>query len=530
MTGTRGLHRHGVARLWYLSSVSGVAGGIERWFGVTAIFGLGLVAALVLLVALWVVLPAKERTKMLTPAGLVATHLALGIVAVFLPKDAVVVRPMQLLALLALLLALGGGAFVLVVDGVFASRLGRPLPRIFRDIVQSVIYSGAVLATLRVAGVELSSLLATSALLTAVVGLSLQDTLGNLFAGISIQMQRPFEVGDFIQFDPDPKLIGRVIEINWRATTVLTNDEMEVIVPNGTLAKAPIRNYTKPTPVTRRSVEVSCAYEIPPARVRETILAALAGLPEVASEPLPTVLTWHFGPSGVDYVVRYFTSAFSLRDATDSSVRERIWYALRRAEISIPYPRREVHVHEAKDAAGSFRAAKEAEIVKRLREVDFLAVLPKETLARLSTMAPTKMYAPREIVIRQGEPGDAMFLITRGEVSVVVGRDGNSTAEVARLRQGSLFGEMSLMTGEPRAATVQAVSETELVVVNKDAFAVILKEAPDLLTEMTRVLVERQEELDNHIAARAARAKPEVIEARTSALLGRVRLFFQMKG
>ncbi len=513
--------------------MGGFIGVIERWFGVTSFFGLGLLAAVVLLVALLVVLPVHGRSKIVAPSVFVAVHIGLEIVGFLVPKTSGLWHSIQVLASLALLLGIGRGLFVLVADGIFAARLGRPLPRIVRDIFQSVVYSAVLLVTLRVAGVEVSSLLATSALLTAVVGLSLQDTLGNLFAGISIQMQRPFEVGDFIQFDPDAKLIGRVIEINWRATTVLTNDEMEVIVPNGTLAKAPIRNYTKPSPLARRSVDVTCGYDLAPERVRKTILAALAGIPDVLAEPAPTVLASHFGQAGIDYLVRYFTADFAVRDVTDSAVRERIWYAFRRADIAIPFPRREIYVHDpAKDEHKTSHATREAEVVDRLRGVDFLAVLPKETLGRLATMTHSKVYAPRETVIRQGDPGDTMFLIVRGEVSVIVGRSGigaTSVAEVARLRVGGLFGEMSLMTGEPRAATIQAVSETELVVVGKDAFSAILAEAPELVAQMTRVLVERQEELESHLAARAARPKREVIEERTSALISRVKGFFQMR-
>jgi len=504
--------------------------GIERWFGITSLFGLGIVAAVVLLVAMLVVLPVSERKKMVAPAALVATHIALQILALLLPHGAVVTRPAEVLGVFVLLLALGRGTFVLVVDGIFAARLGRTMPRIFRDILQTVVYLAAGLLAMRVAGVEPGSLLATSALLTAVIGLSLQDTLGNLFAGISIQMQRPFEVGDYVQFDPDPRLIGRVIEINWRATTLLTNDEMEVIVPNAALAKAPIQNYTKPSPTSRRTVEVSCGYDVPPEQVRSTILGALSEIHNVLSEPTPSVLTSHFGASGVDYQVRYFTRDFSVRDATDSAVRERIWYALRRADISIPYPRRDVHLHEVTgEREGRARDERRADVEARLRDVDFLAVLPSEALSRLASRSPTKIYAPRELVIRQGAAGDAMFLIVRGEVSVMVGRDGNSTAEVARLRKGSLFGEMSLMTGEPRAASVQAVAETEVVVVTKDEFSAIVAEAPELLARMTRILAERQDELESHLAARAARSSRDgALEERTSALLGRVKAFFKL--
>lgn len=504
--------------------------GIERWFGISSFFGLGIVSAVGLLVAMFVVLPARERTKIVAPALLVATHVVLEIVAMVLPKGAVVTLPASVLGVFVLLLALGRGTFVLVVDGIFAARLGRSMPRIFRDILQTVVYLAAGLLAMRVAGVEPGSILATSALLTAVVGLSLQDTLGNLFAGISIQMQRPFEVGDYVQFDPDSRMVGRVIEINWRATTLLTNDEMEVIVPNAALAKAPIRNYTKPSPSSRRTVEVSCGYEVAPERVRAAILGALTEIPNVLAEPPPQVLTAHFGASGVDYAIRYFTGSFADRDATDSAVRERIWYALRRADIQIPYPRRDVHLFEEGDAKVTrVEEGRRADVEARLREVDFLAVLPPEALSRLAARSPTKTYAPRELVIRQGAPGDAMFLIVRGEVSVIVGREGSSTAEVARLRKGSLFGEMSLMTGEPRAASVQTLAETEVVVVGKDVFSAIVAESPDLLARMTRILAERQDELESHLAARAARSSRDgALDERTSALLGRVRAFFKI--
>ena len=141
---------------------------------------------------------------------------------------------------------------LLVLDTILSRRLDRPLPKIIRDILQGLVYFVLALAILRQLGVEPGQLLTTSALLTAVVGLSLQDTAGNLIAGLSVQLQRPFDVGDWIQFDDNPKNIGRVIEINWRATTLLTLDENEIIVPNGLLAKAPLRNYTKPTNVARR--------------------------------------------------------------------------------------------------------------------------------------------------------------------------------------------------------------------------------------------------------------------------------------
>ena len=183
--------------------------------------------------------------------------------------------------------SLGRSLVLLVLDVILGRRMHRPPPRIVRDLAQGLVWIVVVLVTMRMAGVEPGSLLTTSALLTAAIALSLQETLGNLMAGLSVQVQRPFDVGDWIAFDSDQKHIGRVIEINWRATKVITLDEVEVTVPNGTLAKASIVNYTKPTPVSRRSLYVYTPGDVPPHVVQRAILEALPGSFGVAPSPRP---------------------------------------------------------------------------------------------------------------------------------------------------------------------------------------------------------------------------------------------------
>src|SRR5262249_59228050 len=130
------------------------------------------------------------------------------------------------------------------------------LPRISLDIVHVLIFVAVLLATLSAAGAEPGSLLTGSAVLTAVIGLSLRDTLGNLFAGVAIQAQRPFEVGDWIQFDDKPAHIGEVVEINWRVTKVITLDAVEIVVPNAPLGQANIVNYSRPRRWARRGISV----------------------------------------------------------------------------------------------------------------------------------------------------------------------------------------------------------------------------------------------------------------------------------
>jgi small-conductance mechanosensitive channel len=497
--------------------------------GSAAAEALGLGAALGLVVVLRLALPPSGKALARQPAILLGAHVAAFAADRLAPPASLAHRVLGPLALLLLLLSAGRSAVLLVLDVALGRRRERPLPRIFRDILQGLVYAGLGIATLRTAGVEISSLLATSALLTAVVGLSLQDTLGNVFAGLAIQVQPPFEVGDWIAFDAEPKHIGRVVEINWRATTLVTLDEVEIIVPNGSLAKAAIVNYTRPTKAARRSVYVAAPYSVPPAEVQRIILEAIADAPGVVRDPPPSVVTNLFGEYGIEYWVRFFTDQFHRRDGVDGGVRDRIWYALRRARVEIPYPHRTIDVHEVTEETNARELAElSADRDRALGGVDIFRVLPDDERRLLAEMAEHRLYAPGETVVRQGDESSELYVIEHGEVEVTVRRPGEARElALARLGPGKFFGEMALVTGAARQATVRAATPCQLLAVGRDALQRILERAPDLAERISVVLAERQAELDVR-AAPAAEGAGGATSERRNELLGRIRKFFSL--
>jgi small-conductance mechanosensitive channel/CRP-like cAMP-binding protein len=498
---------------------------LGRDLALTETAALLLAAALALALRLW--LRPEARPLVRAPLLLLAGHVvvfALDQLPIFTPAAHRLLGPLSILLLLA---SLARSAVLLVLDVLVGQRLGRPLPRIVREIVQGLVYAGAALFALHEAGVEPGSILTTSALLTAVVGLSLQETLGNVFAGLAIQLQSPFEVGDWIQFDADPKHIGRVVEINWRATKVITLDEVEVVVPNATLAKAPITTFTKPTRVSRRSVYVAAPYSVPPLEVHRILLEAVADAPGVVEDPAPSVVTNLFGEYGIEYWVRFFTAEFHRRDLVDGGVRDRIWYALRRADVEIPYPHRTIDLHEVTEES----SARELDRLHQGRAralccVDILKVLSNAERHKLAEHAVHHLYAAGEVVVRQGDDSTELYLIERGEVVVSVDRAG-SAVEVARLGAGKFFGEMALVTGDRRQATVRAVSNCELLSVGRDALRPILEKAPDLAERIGAVLVERQAELEERTAAAPEARQEREAEAQRD-LVKRIRQFFAL--
>ena len=487
----------------------------------------GILTAIALLALARWLLPKEDKPRIRLPLVYLLLAVLFGGLAAVLQSSMGVGRVFTFLYTFFLLASCGRSLVLLAVDVVFGRRTHRAPPRIFRDVTQAVVYVIVLLLTLRAVGVEPSSLLTTSALLTAVIGLSLQDTLGNMVSGLALQMQRPFQVGDWIQFDPDPRQIGQVTEVNWRATTVMTNDLIEVIVPNAMLARAPIRNYSRPSNISRRSVSVQGPYEMSPRRVHDAILGSISGTPGVLADPPPFVRTRNFGESGIEYDVKFFTDDFASRERIDSHVRDRIWYALQRGEVNIPYPQRTLHMHAISDESRGRSLERELERRDRvLRCVDFLDVLPPEAHRSLAAAAVVRLYAPGEIIAAQGDAAGELYIIDRGEVVVELPREDKSPREVARLGSGKFFGEMGLMTGEQRKASVRAAEECELLVISHDAFQSTLASNTGVIEKISELLLQRQAQLEEAATARDTMIAP--LEDRSKRLISQIKSFFKL--
>ena len=487
----------------------------------------GILTAITLLALAHWLLPKDDKPRTRLPLAYLLLAGLFGVLSSVLEGNVNVARVFTFLYTFFLLASAGRSLVLLAVDVIFNRKTHRAPPRIFRDVTQAVVYVIVLLLTLRAVGVEPTSLLTTSALLTAVIGLSLQDTLGNMVSGLALQMQRPFQVGDWIQFDPDARSIGQVTEVNWRATTLMTNDLVEVIVPNALLARAPIRNYSRPSNVSRRAVSVQGPYDASPRRVQEAILAALPGTTGVLADPPPYVQTRSFAESGVEYAVHFYTDDFASRDRIDGYVRDRIWYALQRGDVHIPFPQRTVHTHLVSEESRGRSLERELERRDRvLRCVDFLDVLPAEAHRTLAAAASVRLYAPGEVIFEHGTASGELYIIDRGEVVVELPRDERAAREVARLGSGKFFGEMGLMTGEQRRASVRATVECELLVVSHEAFHSTLLANTGVIDKISELLLSRQAELDAVAESRDTIFEP--LQERSKKLISQIKSFFNL--
>lgn len=493
---------------------------------VTFTSGVGLALGVASVLLLPLVLPKGERKHIKLPIVLLLLHVGTLLLRTYLPVSDSTASTLHIAGVFFLLASLARSVYLLVLHSVVSRYLGgAEVPRIVRDLIQALLFIGVFLATLRAGGVEPTSLLTTSALLTAVIGLSLQDTLGNLFAGLAIQIQHPFRVGDWIVYEATEQNMGKVIEMNWRATKVRTLDEIEITVPNGTLAKAALRNYSLPTARVRRHAYVEAPYDRPPEQVIPELVDAARSVPGVLASPPPTVLVCDFTERGVRYDVRFHLEDLDGRENISGLVRERLWYALQRLGIEVPVPQRVVRMFDyTEERIAHEQKARIDDRDEALRRVDFLRALPDEARHRLAEGSSSRLYAPSETIIIEGDLGEELFVVRRGEVAVEVGR---SRREVARLGPGQFFGEMSLMTGEQRKASVRAVRETELLVIGKEALARVLKDQPQLAETISRILSERAAALSAKTTAPGV-APEEMSERESRVLLTRIKKFFSL--
>lgn len=379
----------------------------------------------------------------------------------------------------------------LVVFGLFRLRRGFEAPTLVQNVFSIVAFTLLFLLifTIVFPGANLGALFTTSAIFGVILGLALQDTLGNFFAGISLQADRPFQVGDVIVVGSQ-KHTGVIEEITWRAIKIRTFQNHVVLINNSSAAKEPIEVCPRNN-LNARTVNFNTLYTDSPAKTIHVVREAVREADNVSPKIAPVVRIRNFGDSGVDYEVKYWLEDYAKYNDTDALVRQRIWYAFRRAELDFAFPTRTVHV---KRATPSGKEKDGGAFVERLSAVDIFAPLSADEIAMLAHASVRHVFAPGEIVIRAGDPGSSMFVVHNGRVRVQISDQGK-TRTVATLNEGEFFGEMALFTGEPRTANVVALEETEVLEIGHAAMKSVFDTNPDLVESLSFIMAERRQGL-----------------------------------
>lgn len=386
-------------------------------------------------------------------------------------------------------------------------------PRILQDVMIAVALIVFGFVRLHTLGMDPSSIFTTSALLTAVIALSLQDTLGNILGGLALQVDRSIQVGDWVRID---NLSGQVVEVGWRQTSIETNDWETIVVPNSVLVKNRFlvlgRRTGKPVQL-RRWVPFYVDNSYSPQDVNEIVQESLRGMDieHVSRNPPAQCFVIEMAENPARYSVSYWLTDLTAMNPTDSMIRTQAFLALKRAGIPIANPTATVILNE--DTAEKRNSRQEQEVAQRmmaLRAVDIFRGFNVDELTTLAGRLQPAPYVQGDVLVRQGAAASRLYIIVEGRADVFVESSGGERARVAELGPGDFFGEMGLMTGEPRTATVIAKTKMLCYRIDKHAFADLITSRTDVAEEISTLLAKRRSELEatrEDLSADAAAAR-----------------------
>lgn len=384
------------------------------------------------------------------------------------------------------LLCLANLVTYLLVDVFFYYRMKREVPSFLRDLFTSLVYVFFAMTMLRVIfHLDISSILTTTTVLTAAVAFAMQTTIANFFSGFYVQNDRNLRLKTWIALK-EQDVVGEIVNVGFRYTTLKSLDQAKVMVPNNYIMQNLVTSlgYGEGQDRSKLALKVGLGYDFPPEKAKSLLLRILLQDKDIAKDPPPSVRVRNFADSSIEYDLVYCLNDYRTHLVTRGNLLTRIWYAVAREGRSIPFPHREVIAKAAREPfvvdGGTLLAV--------FRRTEILQSLSDEESRRLSERVHVRVFATGEAVVRQGDPGSSLFIVMQGELKVSI--DGE---QVGTLAGGEIFGEMSLLTGENRKATVTAATEAHLVEILKEDIEPVIRSSPDLLDRLSAVLARREE-------------------------------------
>jgi small-conductance mechanosensitive channel/CRP-like cAMP-binding protein len=465
------------------------------------------------LVTMFIIVLGLGALALLARFQLIPAHLAIAVI----PRE-----------ICLLIVALGNfRIWIAFLGNVLLAR--RAVPRILSEVSMFISLAAYALFRMDALGVNLTAITVSSTVVLGAIGFAAQSTLGNLMGGISLQLDNTYRIGDWIEVDG---LTGEVVSIRWRYTALATVTNVTIVIPNAELMKSKVTLLGRRGDERvgwRRPIEFGVGYEWTPGQVLAVVTSALERLeiPLVASKPMAHCVCAGFDASAIKYVVYYWLTDIKSYLETDSRVRVHIYAALGRAGMEIPISRQDLYLHSARTMAATMGASEQNSRVSLLRSLELFAPLNDDESHALAAQLRPAPMAAGDVITQQGEPSDSLYILARGGVEIF--RDGEHRQGrklLAKLAAPAFFGEMGLLTGQARTATIIAGSEVLCYRLDKSGFEAIIQARPELAEAMSRTVAARQAANDATLASLSAEARAQATGTRASELVRRIRQFF----
>jgi len=410
-------------------------------------------------------------------------------------------------------------------ESYFANKRGIVIPKFLHQLVAILAILIALFCTLMVAyEMKVGPLLiGSSGVLTLVIGFAMQDILGNIIAGIAMQVNKPYRQGDWLRVEDQ---YAEVMEINWRSTRFRNNDGIYLDIPNSTISKNTIINLNYGTRSFAIRLCVGIDYKVPPNIVKKALVHAASHAKGVLPNPPPKAALLDFGESSIRYEIKFWMDDHRYFNDTTDAIRTAVWYELHREGINIPFPIRTIQLERRRKSGDNAQPDDRAQSL--ICGQSIFSCLDDTQSSALLGKARLMAFGRDEFIIEKGDAGNSMFILVSGTATAHLDEEGKDRP-VASFQAGDCFGEMSLLTGEPRAATIIATSDCDVLEISKQQLSAILHENSDLSLKLSNLLAERRmqnEETELNAAGNSARSAKQ--SALAGSLLNKITRFFEI--
>jgi small-conductance mechanosensitive channel/CRP-like cAMP-binding protein len=358
--------------------------------------------------------------------------------------------------------------------------------KLLQDLLAGLIYLVAVFAIIAyVFDLPIQGLLATSGAVAIILGLALQSTLGDVFSGVVLSFSRPYRPGDWISLEGGTD--GRVIELNWRATHVLTGRRDLAIVPNSTIAKSKIVNVSSPSGIHGVTITVQLDPKTPPATGAEILDHAILNCRLIVATPAPSVTIKSINASFTEFEITFFVEELASATRAQNQLFDLIFRHLAVAGIDLAMPQ-----NQPESVIGDQASPKLTTGPERLLElVDIFASLTSDERKAIAGKLNAKSYDQGDTLVEAGTVLHSFFIVGTGVLSFTR-EESEGEIELMRIGPGDHFGEIGMLTGAPAIAKISAIIPTTVYEVKKDDLSPILEARPEVSQGLCRALARRQ--------------------------------------
>lgn len=420
-------------------------------------------------------------------------------------------------------------------EGLVEKTLAAPVPRLIKDVMSLIIYLIAITGIVGfVFNRSVTGFWAASGVIGLVLGFALQSIILDIFTGLAVNIERPFKIGDWIMVhgsNPEKSIVGKITEINWRTTRLESEIKNVVILPNRVLGTSVVTNFYGPGLESRHETNFWFDFTIPTERAKRVLLAgakSAMGQKGLLEKPEPSVIVNRVTDMGVEYKVRYWFTPWTdmapgmARNFVSANILEH----LKQAGISPAYPKQDIFYAGQPELTLDSKSVEDR--TKLLGKIEMFEYLEAEELKELASSMKQREYSEGEELMRQGEAGESMFILSEGVLHAFIrNKTNNDRVRVGQIEPGEFFGEMSLLTGEPRTATIVAATDVVAHEITKDHMNILLSKRPEVAETISKVVAHRRLVNTQTLANATPEEKIEQTENLAQQIMSKMKSFFK---